>query len=182
MLTIFCEQATAKTRASISAAISTEAIEQQGITDLNSLRKIYSQSMAGSSHTRAHSASKWVGLGRRQLHVIVAWARKSGGSRERAERIVDMEQSEIVKGNAEVLYATAYELTIMLPNLALALLLRRHSYISHYPVACSSSHPTISTFEKLWCACLFHSTSEKQPKAVSRTSWHWKHRSKLQVV
>jgi hypothetical protein len=58
VLTIFCEQATAKTRASISAAISTEAIEQQGITDLNALRKIYSQNMSGSSHFRAHSASK----------------------------------------------------------------------------------------------------------------------------
>jgi hypothetical protein len=54
---VTCEQATAKTRASISAAISTEAIEQQGITDLNALRKIYSQSKSGSS-MRAFSASK----------------------------------------------------------------------------------------------------------------------------
>jgi hypothetical protein len=52
------EQATAKTRASISAAISTEAIEQQGTTDLNALRKIYSQSRSGSSGMRAFSASK----------------------------------------------------------------------------------------------------------------------------
>lgn len=58
VLSVLCEQATAKTRASISAAISTEAIEQQGITDLNALRKIYSQSMSGSSHLRAFSAFK----------------------------------------------------------------------------------------------------------------------------
>jgi hypothetical protein len=57
ILTTF-EQATAKTRASISAAISIEPIEQQRATDLNALRKIYSQSTSGSSNMRAFSASK----------------------------------------------------------------------------------------------------------------------------
>jgi hypothetical protein len=51
-------QATAKTRASISAAISTEPLEQLGVSDLSTLRKIYSQGVPGSSHVRAFSASK----------------------------------------------------------------------------------------------------------------------------
>lgn len=57
-----------------------------------------------------------------------------------------MEQSEIVKGNAEVLYATAYELTIMLPNLALALLL---DVIHIYPIILLPAVAPIQQFQLL---------------------------------
>ena len=56
-----------------------------------------------------------------------------------------MEQSEIVKGNAEVLYATAYELTIMLPNLALALL----DVIHIYPIILLPAVAPIQQFQLL---------------------------------
>jgi hypothetical protein len=58
LISLLSVQATAKTRASISAAISTEPLQQLGVSDLNTLRKIYSQSTSGPPHMRAFSASK----------------------------------------------------------------------------------------------------------------------------